>query len=223
MEYELKVRKRERSGTSAARRMRREGWVPGVIYGRGREPLAVAVEDRELRSLLSHHSRGLVNLRVDDSEPLAVLVKSVAWHPITRTPLNVDFHAVSLTEKVHTRVPVVLVGEPEGVRAGGVLEHILREVEVSCLPTQIPDEVQVDVSALAVGHSLHVRDIVAPAGAEILTPQDEVVVVVAAPTMVAEVTPEEAAPAEAAAEAQAPAEGEKAAPAAGAQPSERDR
>ena len=209
MEYELSVKKRSEYGTDAARRLRRNGWVPGVVYGRGREPEPVVVEERALRSLLSHHGRGLVGLRLDDSEPLSVLIQAVDWHPITRLPLNVDFRAVSLTETIHTRVPVTLVGDPEGIRLGGILEHLLREVEVSCLPTQIPERLELDIASLQIGHSLHVSDLTAPPGAEIVTPRDETVVLLATPTVVeekvAEVVPAEGAEA-------APAEGAEAAP-----------
>ena len=211
---ELIVEKRTASGTAAARRLRRRGLTPAILYGRGMESLPLAVDSRMLRSLM--HAGGhnvLVRLKIQDGEgePPTVMVKEIQRDAVTGMTLNVDFQRISLTEKVTAEVPVVLVGEAPGVKQGGVLDQILREVEVECLPTDIPAGFELDVSDLQVAHSLHVSDLVAPPGVEITTEPTAVVVAV---TRVAE---EVVAPpvAEAAVEeGAAPAEAEEAAEAA---------
>jgi len=211
---ELIVEKRTASGTAAARRLRRRGLTPAILYGRGMESLPLAVDSKLLRSLM--HARGhnvLVRLKIQDGEgePPTVMVKEIQRDAVTGMTLNVDFQRISLTEKVTAEVPVVLVGEAPGVKQGGVLDQILREVEVECLPTDIPAGFELDISDLQVAHSLHVSDLVAPPGVEITTEPTAVVVAV---TRVAE---EVVAPpvAEAAVEeGAAPAEAEEAAEAA---------
>jgi large subunit ribosomal protein L25 len=160
----LTVTRRTTAGTRPVSRMRREGLVPGVVYGRDMEPLAVTVNRRELMQLL-HAKAGehaLVTLHLEDGKPWEkpVLVQAIQHHPVDGRIVHVDFHAIVLTERLKVKVPVVLKGEAVGVRQdGGVLEQFLREVEVECLPTEIPAGVEVDVSAMKIGDTVHVRDL----------------------------------------------------------------
>ena len=168
----LTVQRRPARGSRPVNRLRREGLTPGVVYGRNTEPLAVVVNQRELVKLL-HSTRGehpLVTLRLDDatSWEKSVLVKAVQHDPVDGRVVHVDFHAIVLTERLRLRVPVVLKGEPVGVKQeGGILEHFLRDVEIECLPTEIPAGVGFDVSALKIGDTVHVRDLAAPKNAKI--------------------------------------------------------
>ncbi len=190
----LEVEARRELGKSAVRKLRRAGRVPGVLYGRGIEPLPVTVDLRALEGTLQKAAGGHVLLDVvvrEDGQhrnELAML-QDVQQDVLTRRILHVDLHRVSLTEKVHTRLPVVLRGEAPGVRAGGVLEFLRHEVEVSGLPADLPDHLELDVSSLAVGHSLHVRDLQVPPGVTVLTPPDETLVTVLAPAVPAEEAP----------------------------------
>jgi len=207
-QQELAVEARTASGSSAARRLRRRGLVPAVLYGRGMEPVAIAISDKSLRDLL--HGGGqnvLVRLRVAAAgEPAMVMLKEIQRHPVTGGVLNVDFHKVSLTEKITAQVSILLSGEAPGVKHGGVVDQVLREVEVECLPTDIPPSMSLDVSELEVGHSLHVSDLTPPEGVVITDDPTGVVVTI---TRVAEEKPAVAAPEVAAAEeAAAPAEAE---------------
>ena len=198
---ELEAVKREAVGKSAARRLRQQGAVPGVIYGRGMEPVAVAVEAKAFtRQVLEQGQANLlVALRLKGRgaprSAQTVMVKEVQRDPLTRQLLNVDFHKISLTEQVHTTVRVALAGEAPGVRRGGILEHLLREVEVRCLPDAIPAQLEVDVSGMDIGEAVHVSDLVAPPGVSLLTPATEVVAVLAPPAKMEEV-PAVAAPVE---------------------------
>jgi large subunit ribosomal protein L25 len=203
---ELIVEKRAAAGTAAARRLRRQGLTPAVLYGRGVESLSLAVDSRALRDLI--HAGGhnvLLRLKIHkgEGESPTVMVKEIQRHVLTGMTLNVDFQRISLTEKVTAEVPVVLVGEAPGVKQGGVLDQILREVEVECLPTDIPARIELDISGLEVAHSLHVSDLAAPSGVEITTEPTAVVVAVTrvaeevvAPPVAEAVVEEEAAPAE---------------------------
>jgi len=199
-QIELNVTRRESDGKSAARRLRRQGMVPAIIYGKGFDAQPVAVEARELARLFAAglHGTSLLRLHLDGkasrNSPL-VMIKEVQRNPLTGQLLNVDFHKISLTEKVTAQVPIVLQGESPAMRLGGTLEHLLREVEVECLPTEIPDHFEVEVSHLEMGHSIHVRDLAVPSGVTVVTGPDEVIAVMAAPRVV-----EAAAPAEAAVE-----------------------
>jgi large subunit ribosomal protein L25 len=176
----LTVQPRQALGGAAVRRMRRGGLVPGVVYGKTTKPLAIAAPARELAKLLhsktGEHSLVTLRLEGDGSWEHPALVKAVQHDPVDGRVVHVDFHAITLTERIRVRVPVVLVGEPVGVRQeGGVLEQFLREVEVECLPTDMPASVECAVSALAVGQTVHVRDLPAPKNAQMTADPDAVV------------------------------------------------
>ncbi len=192
----LEVRVRREVGKSAVRKLRTTGRIPGVLYGRGMDPLPIAVELRALEATLQSAAGGNVLLDVavrEDGQTRneLALLQDVQREVLSRRILHVDLHRISLTEKVHARLPVVLRGEARGVRDGGILEFLRHEVEVSGLPTDLPDYLELDVSDLAVGHSLHVRDLKLPPGVTVVTPLDETLVTLLAPA----VAPEEAAPA----------------------------
>ena len=190
---------RERRGSGAARRLRAAGVVPGVVYGLDQEPQAVAVPERELvRVLHAHHGRGgLVNLSFegDSDQPVPALLKDVQRHPVTRRILAVDFQRVSLTEKVRAQVRVVASGTASGVKAGGVLELLLHELEIECLPTDLPESVSVDVSSLEIGDSLTVAALSLPPEVTLVTPTAEPLVTVVAPKVTVEEAEAAAAPA----------------------------
>jgi len=203
----LKAQPRDGTGKGAARGLRRGGLVPAVVYGRGREAKAVAVEARALDVALHTHAgrNVLIDLEIANGgagESTTVIVKAAQRDLFRHHLIHVDFHAISLTDTIEMNVPVVLNGNAKGVSEGGVIEHHLREVLVECLPTQVPDRLELDVTELLVGRSLHASDLVVPDGVKLLTDPDEVVVTVVAPRV-----HEEAAPAAAAAVEGVPAEG----------------
>ncbi len=190
----LEAQQRTPSKKSAAREVRRRGLVPGVVYGRGEETVPLAVDARTLSQLLRQHhgANVLFDLKVDGQSPkdVAAIIKELQADPTTDELLSVDFQWVSLTEEISVTVAIRLEGLAAGVQAGGVLDQSLYEVHVSCLPTNIPEELHLNVDALEIGDSLHVSDIAAPEGAMILAASEEIVVTVRPPTVIAEPEPE---------------------------------
>ena len=210
MELKLEARKREGTGKGVARKLRADGRVPAVLYGHGVESTPLSVDSKDLFHIL-HTKAGanvLVDLVVDGSEHLAI-AREIQQDHIRGMFVHVDFVAVSRDQKITIGVPVRVVGESPGIKAGGVLEHHLWEVQVECLPTNVPDAIEVDISVLEeIGTSLKVADLVAPDGVTILTNLDESVVAVQQPQAPVEV--EEAAEGVEGelAEGEVPAEGE---------------
>ncbi|MCS6860071.1 MAG: 50S ribosomal protein L25 [Abditibacteriales bacterium] len=190
---ELTATVRTERGKNACRRLRRQGIIPAVAYGRGMEPIAIQVNAREMRAALGTHAEGhLVNLRLKrngSEETLMTLVKEVQRDPVTGAPLSMDFQRISLTEKITTSVPLVAHGTPAGAHAGGILEQAVHEVAISCLPTDLPEEITFDVSHLNINDSVHLRDLQPPAGVEILGDADTVVAIVHPPRVAEEPTP----------------------------------
>jgi large subunit ribosomal protein L25 len=182
MELKLKAEKRDESGKGAARKLRAAGRVPAVLYGHGVGPMAVSVDAKDLFHIL-HGSAGtnvLVDLQVDGIEHLS-LPREIQRDHVRGRYLHVDFLAVRRDETVTVSVPVHVVGESPGVKAGGVIEHHLWELQVECLPGDVPDGINADVSKLQVGDSLRVADLVPPRGVSVLTPLEESVVSVVIP------------------------------------------
>jgi large subunit ribosomal protein L25 len=211
MEQKLVADKREGTGKGVARRLRASGRVPAVLYGHGMEPLSLSVDSRELFHLF-HTGAGtnvLVDLVVDGDEHLA-MPREVQRDHIRGRFVHVDFLVVSRDEKITISVPIRVVGESVGVKAGGVLEHHLWEVQVECLPTDVPEAIEADVSDLEIGSGLRVSDLLAPDGATILTNADESVLAVTQPQMAVELEEEEEEAEAAEGEAAEGAEGEAA-------------
>jgi large subunit ribosomal protein L25 len=182
MELKLKAEKREESGKGAARKLRAVGRVPAVLYGHGVGPIPVSVDAKDLFHLL-HGSAGtnvLVDLLVDGTQHLS-LPREIQRDHVRGRYLHVDFLAVRRDEQVTISVPVRVIGESPGVKAGGVLEHHLWELEVECLPGDVPDGIDADVSELQVGDSLRVSDLGPPEGVTVLTPPEESVISVVIP------------------------------------------
>lgn len=179
---------REAVGKGGARSMRREGRIPGILYGHGEESIPLSVDARELQRLV--HSVSIENTIVDLSlkgtrQPYKVLIREIQRHPTREEYIHVDFFHIAMDEKISVEVPIVLNGEPTGVRnKGGILDHQLRELEVYCLPAEIPERIEVDVSELDIGDAIHVRDLAVPEGVEIEADPDRAVAAVLAPAVV---------------------------------------
>src|SRR6266511_6173556 len=187
---------RDTTGKGAARQARFRQQIPAVIYGHGRATQPLLVDGQSLEKALSgvEPASTVIELTVDGKKTRA-LIREIQRHPIRPDIIHVDFYEIHAHEKVTLKVPVHLVGAPDGVRnAGGVLDQVTREVEIEVLPEQIPDRVELDVTALKIGDSLHVRDLVI-ANAVILTGADLTIATVVPPRAeeVAAPTPEAAA------------------------------
>jgi large subunit ribosomal protein L25 len=184
---------RTETGKGVARKLRAAGRVPAVVYGHAREPQALSLTTRELEKLLSTISTGstVVELTLGGATT-KTLIREVQRHPFKKQILHVDFQELVAGEKVSVEIPLVFVGIPEGVRlSGAILEQILHSIEVLVDPSNIPNHIDVDVTNLAMGHSLHVRELTLPAGLEVLSDEDATVCAVAAPRAAVEETPAE--------------------------------
>lgn len=212
---ELAAEPRSATGKGAARKLRATGRIPAVIYGRAMQTRQVSVDPQDLDKLL--HSTGaglntLIDLQLEGAEQ-QVLLKALQREPVHGAFLHADFYQVDLSQAVVVSVPLRVVGRAPGVELGeGILDLPLREIEIACLPTAIPDHIEADVSELQIGQSLHVSELHLPEGAELRSDPALAVALVAAPKVEEEAEAEgeapegEAAPAEAAeAEAKAPA------------------
>lgn len=224
---ELSGKKRDIKTKGALRVLRVEGEVPAVVYGGKKSPVPLSVAGKELLQVIKAHGANVILSLKVGSDTETVLVKEVQRDPISHKPIHVDFQRISLTDKIEVNVPLHVKGEAPGVKlAGGILEHILREVRVKALATAVPSALEVDVSGLQINQGLKVKDIAAPAGVEILASPDQIVVNVVAPmTFEEEKAPAAAAAGAGPAEPEVIAKGKKpeegeaaAAPAAGAKP-----
>jgi len=204
-QLELKATKRAESGKVATKKLRAAGLVPAVLYGKGQPTLLLVVEEKSFLHSFREASyfSTLLKLNIEDGEAEepapSVMIKEVQRHPTSDRILNIDFHRVSLTEEIAASVPLIHVGEPPGLREGGILEQLAHEIPVLCLPTNLPDHLEIDISQLEIGDALHVRDLTPPPGVTITASQDEVVIILAPPVKLEEVAAEptaEEAPAE---------------------------
>src|SRR5215212_8950900 len=170
-------------GTGDARKLRQSGNVPAIIYGHGRSPQSLALNARELERLLSHISAGstVVELTMDGGGMSRTLIREVQRHPFKKMILHVDFQELVAGEKVTVDVPLVFVGTPAGAREGGILDQIMHQLTILVDPSVMPNHLDVDVSGLTIGHSLHVSDIQVPAGVEVLDEEDATVCTLGAP------------------------------------------
>jgi len=180
----LRGERREGLGKGGARKARAAGHIPGIVYGHGDTPLPVQITARDFEVALRKHEGGnvIVNLAVSGSEVTA-LIRAVQYDPINHDILHLDFQHISLTETVEVDVTVHLVGTAVGVKdGGGILETIMRNIKVRCLPSAIPPHLDLDVSALNIGESLHVRDLKVT-DVTILSDPDATVATVVAPSV----------------------------------------
>ena len=186
-QVQLKAQMRSVTGKTQVKRLRANGAVPGSVYGTHTKPYNITVSTRDLGDVL-HHATGenvLVDLLVEaggKTDNRLALIQEVQHHPFLDTILHVDFHEVLATEKLHTKVPVRPVGEPAGVKnGGGVLEYVMRELHVECLPKDLPELLEVNVEKLEIGESIHVKNVVPPAGVTLTDDEDMTIFLVVAP------------------------------------------
>ncbi len=176
---------RATAGSSAGRRLRRAGNFPGVVYGVGKTPVSIQLNEKIFKQALHGHASEhvMMDLDIPGVETKKVLLQEVQHHPITGQIVHADFHEISLTEKLRIEIPLHLVGDPVGVtQHGGVLETLLRAIEVECLPTDIVESFDVDVSALGIGDSLSAGRVpLDPAKFTLVTPADFAIASVSAP------------------------------------------
>jgi large subunit ribosomal protein L25 len=183
----LEILAREELGKNKVKDLRTKGFIPAVIYAEGKESLPIKVSHKQLLQLIHQHrlESAVINLKIKDDKKQksrSCLIKEIQYDPVKGDVIHVDFNEISLTKIIKVNVPVVAKGEPIGVKQeGGSLEHILWEAEVECLPTEIPKEIEVDVSQLKIGDTIHIEDITFPSQIKVLNAPEAIVFSVSAP------------------------------------------
>ncbi len=196
MELKLVAERREGTGKGVARKLRAAGRIPGVIYGHAREPRALSVETHAFELMLEKVAYRTTVFEVDiDGAKSNALIREIQRHPFRKEILHVDFQELVAGEKVTVRVPIAYVGASIGVKEGGIIDQIMHELEIHVDPMQIPNHLDVDITNLGIGRSLHVSDLQMPEGIEVLDDENATVCTCAAPKAAEEtvVTPAEGA------------------------------
>ncbi len=188
-DYTLQAELRSEKGKNAVRRLRQQKKVPAVVYGRGTQNVTLSVEAPELQKALKAPT-SLLTLSVDGEER-KVIVKELTTHPVKGWYQHVDFYEVAMDRAVETQAYLQIVGDEERANDGGILNMVLHQLDISCLPGSIPEYVEVDVSGVVIGDTVHVSDLALPAGVDVLTDEDEVVLTVSDPEAEAFVEEEE--------------------------------
>lgn len=179
----LIAKKRDLEGSSNARRMRRAGNLPGIVYGGDKEPVSIEVDAHELGLILHHHTSEslIIKIELEGEGDMSVLVKDVQHHPVTSALVHVDLLRVSADQPIHVDIELQLVGESEGVKAGGTLDQIMHSIGVECLPGDLVEVIEIDVSDLGIGSNLHVSDLGIDAKFKLLVDEEAIVCAVAGP------------------------------------------
>jgi large subunit ribosomal protein L25 len=184
----LSAEVRQDTGKGAARKLRAKGIIPAVMYGEDTDPVPLSISDYDFSKLISKAARSsmIIDLTVGDSEPQKVIIREVQTDPVSSKINCVDFKKISMDKEITLLLPITLVGTPVGVKdQGGILQTIRREIEISCLPGNIPEKVELDVSELSIGDSLHYEDIKLE-GVEVISDPELTVATVVAPTVMKE-------------------------------------
>ena len=191
-EIVISATRRESVGKGPARRERMAGSIPAVVYGPEVEPISVAVDEKTFRSAMkvSGRTTSLINLDIEGNKN-TVIMRDVQRDPLTSKILHIDFHAIPLDKPINLSIPISFIGSPRGVKTdGGIMQITMRDIEISCLPTDIPEKLEIDVSDLGIGDSIHVRDVTIP-DTQLISSERRTIVVIAAPTVVKEDVEEE--------------------------------
>ena len=188
----MKVKERKEIGTRKVNNLRKEGWIPGIIYGHGEESKPIMIAEEELKATLHklHSEATLITLDYEGKE-LQVLMREISRNPLTEKPLHVDFQHIHEDEEINVHVILDFEGKPIGVEEGGVLNIEHRDLVVRCLPKDIPESIVVDVSSLKIGDSIHIRDLNIPEGVKVEEDPSSTVVNILSPRKIVEVAPVE--------------------------------
>ncbi len=182
-DVKLIAKKRVLEGTGNARRLRNDGTLPGVVYGDEKEPVSVTVDMHDFEQILHHHVSEslLLEIELEGEGDISVLIKDVQHHPVTSDLMHVDLQRVSANKPIHVDVPIALIGESEGVKAGGTLDHVMHSIGVECLPKDLVEAFEVNVSGLKIGDSLSVADMNLGDKYKLLVDEDAIIASVTGP------------------------------------------
>lgn len=210
----LDIKKRDETGKEISKKLRRDGYIPAVLYGhKGTKKICVReIDFISLFEEIGEHS--IISLNIEGKEKAEVIVKDFQLHPIKRNIMHVDFFEIEKGKLLRTEIPIKIEGTSTGVKKGGILEVFMRDLEIECLPKDIPDSITIDITELEVGDSVHVKNLKVDDKITIISNSEQVVVTIGTPTVIKvpveeEVVEEEALEAEAPLEEEAPSEEEK--------------
>lgn len=185
---ELKTKIRTTTGNGPARRLRMSGQIPAVLYGPKTEPVPLSVDKSDLELLFKKGGIGQIVLNLviqknGETLTMPAMIKELQTHPVSRNFIHVDFYEIKMDQKITAKIPVITTGKAKGVELGGILQIVRREIEVECLPLAVPESIEIDISDLDIGDSIHVRDIKPEGEIEFLEEDDYTVVTVVAPKL----------------------------------------
>lgn len=155
----IEAKKRTKIDKASRSALRKEGKVPAIFYSKHHEPQAIEISERAIHPLVFTSKTSLISLNVEGQEEQECIIKDVQFDPVTDKIVHIDFLGLKIGEKIQIEVPVQLVGNPIGIKEGGVLQHILHKLEIECLPADIPEHLEIDVTNLKLGSSIHVSDV----------------------------------------------------------------
>ncbi len=194
-QIDLKAKVRKTTGKGLARALRREGRIPAVLYGPKTDSMMLSIDFKEFEQIVKKANVGsvLLNLQIQNGETLTrpAMIKELQTNPVSGAFVHIDFYEIDMQRKINVSVPVVTRGKSAGVEEGGLLQIIRREIELFCLPTAIPESIEVDISDLTIGDSIHIREIALPGDVELPEDIDFTVITVLAPKVEEEVVEEE--------------------------------
>jgi large subunit ribosomal protein L25 len=193
---DLKTEKRTETGNGPARRLRQAGQIPAVYYGPNTKPILLSVNKNDLETVLKTGGVGQVILKLviqhnGETRTMPAMIKELQTHPVSRNFIHIDFYEINMDRKITVKVPVVTTGVAKGVELGGILQTVRRELEVECLPLEVPESIVIDISDLDIGDSIHVGKISLEGDIEILDDEDYTVVTVVSPRLEEAEAPEE--------------------------------
>lgn len=188
-ELKLNVHKRDIKGSNAVRKMRYENKIPGIYYIHGEENIPVYIERTDLQSIWGHES-ALLNAVFSDGDSKKCIIRDIQYDPVRGTPIHVDLMGIKMDEKIKVSVPLNLVGSAEGVKSGGILQQHVREIDLECLPGDMPESIEIDVSELEIGDNLSI-EVLDVKNVDILMDKDTVIASVTVPSLAVEEEEEE--------------------------------
>ncbi len=190
-ELTFEIKKRELSTKGYLKRLRKEGYTPGVFYAKDIEPYYFYIPEKELNPLIYTSETHMVTLKTDDGKEFKAILKDIQFDPVKENVVHVDFQGIKFGEIITVQIPVVHVGASIGVKEGGILTQFIHKLDVECLPRQIPEKVEVDITNLGIGDSIHVKDVTVE-NAKILNPEDAIIFTITPPKGAVEEAPEAA-------------------------------
>ncbi len=189
MDHILIAKTRDVTKKSEAKRIRKEGEIPSIVYGNKKQPTPISINGKEFKKQFSHVSEStIITLKIPGSDDKDVLIKQYDYDMVKGSLTHIDFFEISSDKELHAHVEIITTGNCEGVRLGGILEYFSHEVEVACLPKDLPETISLDISNLNIGDSLHVSDLPSIAGVKYVPSADQVILHVAAPRVADEST-----------------------------------